>query len=111
LPILEDWLDGKSDAGFRVALLGDFNRGLDRGSDVVREELDDQAPVDLFNVPHHQELTCSAFSASPQVVIDYVIVNEALWESVRVSDTPNIDVPSPQITDHCPVFVDVNVFD
>jgi endonuclease/exonuclease/phosphatase family metal-dependent hydrolase len=111
LPILEDWLDEKSEAGLPGALLGDFNRRLDRGSDVVREELDDIDPVDLFKVPHHQELTCSAFSPSPQVAIDYVIVNEALWEQVRVPDMPNIDVPSPQISDHCPVFVDVYLSD
>jgi hypothetical protein len=39
--------------GSRLPLLGDFNRRLDRGSDVVREEVDDNEPVDLSKVPHH----------------------------------------------------------
>nr|WP_254446818.1 endonuclease [Ruegeria sp. HKCCD8929] len=87
IPILEDWIDEKSASGAMVALLGDFNRQIDRGSDVVRQDLDDGTPVDLFKVPHRQYLVCSAFSAVPRTSIDYVIVNEALWEFVSVPAT------------------------
>lgn len=107
IPVLEDWLDGKSAAGQAVAVMGDFNRRLDRGGDVVREDLDDNDPVDLFKVPHMQELVCTAFSATPSVSIDYILANEALWERVTVPDIPKLDVHSGQVSDHCPVFVDL----
>ena len=109
IPVLEDWIDAKSALGLPVVLLGDFNRRLDRGVDVVREDLDDNDPVDLFKVPHRQDLVCTAFNSAPTTSIDYVIVNEALWDLVRVPDIPKLDVADPQISDHCPVFVDVTL--
>ena len=107
LPILEEWIDEKSEAGFPVALLGDFNRQLDRGSDIVRADLDDNQPTDLFKVPHRQRLLCQSFQPAPRTSIDYVIVNELLWENVTVPDTPKFDLTDPQISDHCPVFIDI----
>ena len=111
IPILEDWIDEKSSDGWPLALLGDFNRRLDRGSDTVRQDLDDLDPVDLFKVPHRQELVCTAFNPTPQTSIDYVIVNQALWESVQVPAEPKLDFVNPKISDHCPVFIDVSLPD
>ncbi|MEL6965368.1 MAG: endonuclease [Pseudomonadota bacterium] len=111
IPILEDWIDEKSAAGWPVALLGDFNRRLDRGHDTVREDLDDLDPVDLFKIPHRQELMCSTFSKQPRTSIDYIIVNQALWAFTHVSAIPNLDIANPVISDHCPVFIDVRLPD
>ena len=111
IPILEDWIDEKSAAGWPLALLGDFNRRLDRGSDTVRQDLDDLDPVDLFRIPHRQELVCTAFSPMPQNSIDYVIVNQSLWESTQVPAEPKLDVADPKVSDHCPVFIDVGLSD
>ena len=109
IPLLEDWLDRKSAADQKVALLGDFNRQIDRANDVVRKDLDDGKPVDMFKVPHRQQLPCTAFSPSARTSIDYVIINEPLWAYVTVPPTPKFDISNPQISDHCPVFVDVNL--
>lgn len=109
IPILEDWIDRKSSQGQAVVLLGDFNRQLDRGIDQVRADLDDDDPVELFKLPHRQELVCEAFRPGPQVSIDYVIFNELLWENVRVPETPKFDFSDPKISDHCPVFADIAV--
>ena len=108
IPILEDWLDAKSLAGERVALLGDFNRQLDRGIDVIRQDLDDNDPVDIFKVPHRQKSLCEAFKPTPRVSIDYVLLNEAMWEFVSVPAEPKLNFSDRQISDHCPVFVDVD---
>ena len=109
IPILEDWLDAKSSAGIPVALLGDFNRQIDRGVDEVRKDLDDGQPVGVFKFPHKEPLLCEAFKPTPRTSIDYVIVNEPLWEFVKQPiDTPNLNISDRQISDHCPVFVDVD---
>ena len=107
IPVLEEWLDTKAATGIPVVLMGDFNRRLDRAVDVVRDDLDDGDPVDLFKVPHRQPLPCTAFSATPTVSIDYVIVTEPFWELVRVPEVPKLDVADAQLSDHCPVFVEV----
>ncbi|WP_305988084.1 endonuclease [Roseibium sp. MMSF_3544] len=109
IPLLEDWLDRKSEAEQKVALLGDFNRQIDRANDVVRKDLDDGKPVDMFKVPHRQQLPCTAFNPSARTSIDYVIINEPLWAYVTVPPTPKFDFSDPQISDHCPVFVDVKL--
>ena len=88
-------------------LWGDFNRRLDRGNDVVRQDLDDDDPVDVFKIPHKQKLVCSAFNPQAHTSIDYVLLNEKLWEFATVPDTPKLDFSNRRISDHCPVFVDL----
>lgn len=91
-----------------VPLLGDFNRKFDRANDVVREDIDDRDPVDLFKIPHRERLECKAFAPGKQTSIDYVIVNEDLWPNVITPAVPKLNITDPIISDHCPVFVDLN---
>jgi endonuclease/exonuclease/phosphatase family metal-dependent hydrolase len=107
IPILEDWFDAKVSSGISVVLLGDFNRQLDRGNDVVRLDFDDNDPTDIFKIPHRQELACTAFRPGVSTSIDYVLMDEGMFEFAVVPAIPKLDFSDDQISDHCPVFVDI----
>jgi len=109
IPVLERWVDTKIAAGEHVILLGDFNRQLDRGDDDVRADLDDKDPADLFITPHRQEILCPAYRPTPQVSVDYVIITESLRGRARLGNpAPSVPVISEKISDHCPVWLDID---
>jgi endonuclease/exonuclease/phosphatase family metal-dependent hydrolase len=109
IPVLEQWVDEKIARGEHVILLGDFNRQLDRGNDAVRADLDDKDPADLLLTPHRQTILCPAHRHEPQVSVDYVIISESLREHARLGNrAPTVPVISEKISDHCPVWLDID---
>ncbi len=109
IPELERWVDDKMAAGEHVILLGDFNRQLDRGGDDVRADLDDKDPADLFITPHRHKILCPAYRPTPQTSVDYVIISESLRDRARLGNpSPSVPVISEKISDHCPVWLDID---
>ncbi|NBJ10940.1 endonuclease/exonuclease/phosphatase family protein [Microvirga arsenatis] len=111
IPILERWIDVRERAGEDFVLLGDFNRVFDRANEPLWRDLDDRDPqtLDLFMVPYRQALVCSGHSPEPDRSIAYVILNKRLWAWAEPSDSPKLDVTGKNVSDHCPVFLDLRL--
>jgi endonuclease/exonuclease/phosphatase family metal-dependent hydrolase len=126
VPVLERWIDRQAAAGRRFAVLGDFNRNLQRDPPPARNaagairalwpEIDDADPAgaDLVNAADGEKfLNCSvgqAFSG----YIDYIVLGKSLderripgsFERLTYSAT---DAARRKLSDHCPVAVRVKL--
>ena len=91
--------------------MGDFNRVFNRANEPLWRELDDRDPrtLDLFMVPYRQALVCSGHSPEPDRSIDYVVLNKRLWAWAEPCDSPKLDVLGKNVSDHCPVFLDLRL--
>jgi endonuclease/exonuclease/phosphatase family metal-dependent hydrolase len=126
VPALERWIDSQARAGRRFAILGDFNRDLQRERPPARNvvgaqralwpEIDDSDPpdADLVNTADDgQFLNCSAQQAFSGY-IDYILLSRTLgerripnsFERLTYSAT---DAARHILSDHCPVAVRVKL--
>ncbi|MGQ0485913.1 MAG: hypothetical protein ACT4SY_11250 [Hyphomicrobiales bacterium] len=112
VPKLENWIDTHEKTNDNYVLLGDFNRVMDRPKEQIWSDLNDANPpsLDLFKVPHKQKLDCDVYSADPEPSIDYVVLSKRLWQkAIQDERAPKINVKDRQVSDHCPLFVDLNL--
>jgi endonuclease/exonuclease/phosphatase family metal-dependent hydrolase len=117
---LEAWSDTLTEENTPFVIAGDWNRRIDLHGpdDHLWREIDDgqPAPLDLFRFP--ENLTSPCLSGTPDhrpKPIDFIVTDEqaARWAdgtSVRIVDFDASDKPQrAQISDHCPVVLDLFV--
>ena len=76
LPILEDWIDTRASEGIPFAVMGDFNRRLNRRNDDFWVEIDDGVPTnaDLTNVTEGRTSDC--FDGQFPEYIDHIVLDK-----------------------------------
>lgn len=112
LQALETWLDEKLATGTPVVVLGDFNREFGGKDDPVYADLNDGDPVELHFVPHREKLPCRSYRETPKTSIDYIVVSKNIpnfRRRVRRNPNPKYGLLSAKISDHCPVWLDINL--
>lgn len=120
VPLLEQWMDARAREGVAFAILGDFNRHLDKDSR-LEAGADESAPLSLMNALSDQHprgaTLLRATEGAPYVrctpddehnrYIDDVLLSQALVSRAR--STRFVRVPlvgadgSRQLSDHCPL--------
>jgi endonuclease/exonuclease/phosphatase family metal-dependent hydrolase len=124
VPILERWIDEQAAAGRRFAVLGDFNRRLQQERGPARNaegatrnlwaEIDDADPpeADLTDAAEGSPfVNCTPLQRFDSY-IDHILLSKSLAERRvpgplgRVTYEP-AEATRRQLSDHCPVFVDL----
>lgn len=126
VPVLERWIDAQAAAGRRFAILGDFNRDLQRDRPPARNaagnlrslwpEIDDGEPreADLVNTADGERFVNCSPQAAFSGYIDYIILGRTLGER-RVPNSfqritySGADAARRKLSDHCPVAVRVKL--
>lgn len=118
---LEAWVDQRARESVPFAVLGDFNRRLDRHgqNDHLWGELDDGFPadLDLHRLPSGQESSCWAGTrrhhADP---IDFLVFDDRAWALVDPSTAREVDYDPAERdaargtpSDHCAWVVDLDL--
>ena len=101
IPLLEDWIDARANAGERFAVLGDFNRRLALAQDQIWADLDDGAPTDLSLAAGDAGAGCDPRYPA---FIDHIIV-PAPPQGV-VQNFREWIYDDAHLSDHCPVSID-----
>lgn len=104
VPALEHWIDQRASANERFAVLGDFNRWLAVGDDIVWRELDDADPpnADLTLVSGDAGARCDA--RYPHF-IDNIVVDRQTGPFLQHFVERTFSGQS--LSDHCMVTVDI----
>jgi exonuclease III len=117
VPLLEGWIDQRTQEGVPFAILGDWNRRFDAepGQEFWRE-IDDglPAPLDLLRVTEGIEARCPS---APQFddFIDHIVLDEqaARWmvdgSFLQVQYRPEDAAFFDRLSDHCPIRVAIEV--
>jgi endonuclease/exonuclease/phosphatase family metal-dependent hydrolase len=120
VPALERWIDAQAREHKPFAVLGDFNRDLQR--DVTEAslwaELDDADPpgADLVNTAEGQVFQNCMPSQTFSGYIDYIILGRQMAQGLvknsfgRAVFRPK-DALRRKLSDHCPVFIRLRVAD
>jgi endonuclease/exonuclease/phosphatase family metal-dependent hydrolase len=110
IPVLNEWLRARLAEGSDVVLLGDFNHQLGRANNIAREKLDAKITGGLSYAPSAEKSLCTAFRDDEQPSIDFVFVTPGLKRGARLRNpTPKLNVLSEKISDHCPVWLDIDL--
>lgn len=105
LPVLEGWVDARQREGAAFAVLGDFNRRLDRVGDAFWADLDDGDPagLDLTTAAAGAKSTCK--QRYPEF-IDHIALNASAAARVKRFVQFHYGVPEDRHpSDHCPASV------
>ena len=113
IPVLENWIDTAAASAEPFIVSGDFNRRLGLPGDTVRAELDDGQPVnaDLRVITDNMPVSCRDNTFTE--FIDHMVFDKraAPWAdatSFRQVTYRQADKSVwGQISDHCPVVVDL----
>jgi hypothetical protein len=111
LPILRAWVAAKVQAGEDVVLLGDFNNQLARTDSKVGAYLNEGIPGGLIATPGDRTDLCTAFRDEPRPSIDFIMITQGLAERARRNSMPKLNILSEKISDHCPVWLDIDFRD
>lgn len=117
---LEAWIDALTEEGTPFVIAGDWNRRIDihGAQDHLWGEIDDgdPAPLDLFRFPENMTSPCLFRTPDHRPrPIDFIVLDEqaARWvdvSSAAIVDFREEDKPARrQISDHCPVTLDLFV--
>jgi endonuclease/exonuclease/phosphatase family metal-dependent hydrolase len=126
VPVLEKWIDRQAALGRRFAVLGDFNRDLQRerppalnasgGQRAMWPEIDDASPAeaDLVNAADGEAFRNCSPQQAHQGYIDYVLLSKTLGERRVPGSFQRItysatDAARRKLSDHCPVAVRVKL--
>lgn len=106
-PVLEAWLDERSEDGRAVIVGGDFNRRLTRPDDSVWSDLDDGAPVDLVVAGDGSAPNCDP---RYREFIDFLVLNEyAAGLKVAGSFAETTFEEGRRASDHCPISMTIEL--
>lgn len=116
VPLLESWIDARTDEGVPFVVLGDFNRRFDAPGDDFWPLIDDgdPAPLDLIRVT--QERTSECLDGRFPVYIDHILLDEQAAEFLVPDSFEQIQITEQdeetfQLSDHCPIAVALKVSD
>lgn len=121
---LEAWIDAQAKAGRRFAILGDFNRDLQKEGRVARSpsgqirnfwaEIDDGDPAasDMVNAADGERFVNCAMDQSFSGYIDYILLSASLARDRVPGSFGRVtyetrDARRRRLSDHCPVAVRV----
>lgn len=120
VPFLEGWIDARAAENKRFAVLGDFNRDLRREPAGVSlwADIDDGDPAgaDLVNTAEGQSFENCMPSQTFSGYIDYIVLGAELARGLvpnsfgRALYRPK-DAARRKLSDHCPVFIRLEVAD
>lgn len=118
--VLEHWIDTQANEHRSFALLGDFNRDLQReppGASIWAE-IDDANPpeADLVNTAEGQVFQNCMPSQTFSGYIDYIILGRQMARGLVKNSFgrelfPPKDAQRRKLSDHCPVFIRLRVAD
>jgi endonuclease/exonuclease/phosphatase family metal-dependent hydrolase len=119
IPVLEAWIDTQAVAGRRFAVLGDFNRELQRevpGAGGVWSELDDGEPaaLRLRNAAQGERFSNCVIGQTFTGFIDYILLGGSLVDALQPGSFRHpgyepADARRYGLSDHCPVAVTLRV--
>lgn len=114
LPILEGWIDKRTEEGVPFIVLGDFNRRFDADGDEFFPEIDDgdPAPLDLVRAIEGEESEC--LGGRFPLYIDHIVFDEQAapmrvagsFEQLQITEE---DEQNFALSDHCPIAVRLNL--
>ena len=120
VPILERWIDAQANEHKPFAVLGDFNRDLQRepAGAAVWPDIDDGDPptADLVNTAEGKAFQNCMPSQTFSGFIDYIILGRQMAQGLvpesfgRALFRPE-DAQRRKLSDHCPVFIRIRVAD
>ena len=112
---LEAWIDAAAVGDVPFAILGDWNRRLDRHgrNDHFWREIDDGDPpgLRLWRLPFNRESQCESGFTEP---IDFLVFDDRLWSLVDEASFAEVlygetwDSARRTPSDHCPIAVTVD---
>jgi endonuclease/exonuclease/phosphatase family metal-dependent hydrolase len=113
IPKLEQWIDDAANGPHPVVVLGDFNRRLTLPGDDVWANLDDGQPAnaDLLAVTEDMPISCRDNTFTE--FIDHIVVDKRAAALVDRSSFRHVTFRQAdkavwgQISDHCPVVVEM----
>jgi len=120
VPVLERWIDAQASENKPFAVLGDFNRDLQRepvGPSLWRD-IDDANPpaADLVNTAEGKAFQNCMPSQTFSGFIDYIVLGRQMARGLvedsfgRALFRPK-DAQRRKLSDHCPVFIRIRVAD
>lgn len=103
IPIVEDWIDERSEAGRNVIVAGDFNRRLELADDQAWADLNDGDPVGLTIAGDGITPNCDP---RYNQFIDFIVMNEnAAKMMIEESFLETTFEEGRRASDHCPISV------
>jgi endonuclease/exonuclease/phosphatase family metal-dependent hydrolase len=120
VPVLEHWIDAQASEHKPFAVLGDFNRDLQREPSGASfwDEIDDASPpeADLVNTAEGQAFQNCMTSQTFSGFIDYIILGRRMAQGLVKGSFgrelfPPKDAQRRRLSDHCPVFIRLRVAD
>jgi endonuclease/exonuclease/phosphatase family metal-dependent hydrolase len=126
VPLLEQWIDAQAQAGRRFAVLGDFNRDLDRDRGMARNEqgqiqnfwaeIDDADPPgsDLTLAAQLGEFRNCSVAQNFSGYIDQIVLGRDLAAQILPQSFERVafdtaDALRRRLSDHCPVAIRLRV--
>jgi endonuclease/exonuclease/phosphatase family metal-dependent hydrolase len=127
VPIVEDWIDARVKAGERFAVVGDFNRRLEKDAQYPAGA-DESRPTSMFAAWHDDEprgallwratsrladSPCEANSRYTQGAIDNILLDPVLLANARQVLVSRVtysaqDAKRYRLSDHCPLRVEIS---
>lgn len=116
LPILESWIDRRASDNQPFAVLGDFNRRLNKLGDDFWEEIDDGQPTNADLVKATEDRRSICFDGQYPDFIDHIVLDKqaAQWLDLTSFEQPDFGIPieeQPTASDHCAIAVRLDVED
>lgn len=114
LPILEDWIDERTEEDIPFIVLGDFNRRFDVPGEGFYAEIDDADPPPLDLVRAIEGVESECLGGRFPLYIDHIILDEQAapmmiagsFEQIQITEA---DEEQFALSDHCPIAVRLNV--
>ena len=114
LPVLEGWIDARTQEGMPFIVLGDFNRRFDAAGYAFFPEIDDGTPppLDLVRAVEGEESEC--LGGRFPLYIDHIVLDEqaaalmvdGTFEQIQITEE---DEQRFALSDHCPIAIRLNL--
>lgn len=113
VPVLERWIDDAASGSDAFIVLGDFNRRLVQGGDLVWAELDDGVPPNANLVAATENMPISCRDNEFTQFIDHILLDQRAAQWLDSSSFRHVTYRQQDkdvwglISDHCPVVVEL----